>query len=188
VAKQIGNGWEVGSIVTLASGVPFTVENSGNRSRDGAGSADFADRPNLVPGASNNPIHGTSAGCKFGGNTSFPAGTKLGTPDNWFDPCAFTPQPLGYFGNVGRNTIIGPGTSVVDFLISKHFRIREGRELQFRAEFFNIPNHPNFQPPYAQTRRIFDNTAAGALSGGAGALQQTNGFPRQIQFGLKYTF
>src|SRR5262249_42385605 len=58
--RQITSGWEVGGIITLAAGVPFTVENSGNRSRNQASGADFADRPNLSPGFSNNPTQGTS--------------------------------------------------------------------------------------------------------------------------------
>src|SRR5262249_55390809 len=80
VARQLGYGWEVGSIVTLSGGVPFSVENSGNRSRNQASGADFADRPNLVAGASTNPINGTSKGCAFGTRT-IAAGTPVGTPD-----------------------------------------------------------------------------------------------------------
>jgi len=187
VARHIVEGWEVGGITTLSGGVPLTVENSGNRSRDLASGADFADRPNLAPGASNNPTSGTSAGCTFG-TTSIAAGRKLGTPDRWFDPCAFVPQPLGTFGNLGRNTVIGPGTATFDFLVNKHFRISEGRELQFRAEFFNLFNRVNLAPPLLATRRIFDNAAIGRLVGSAGAIQQTTTTSRQIQFGLKYVF
>jgi len=182
---KVGAGWEVGSIITVAAGVPFTVENSGNRSQDGAANADFADRPNLAPGASSNPIHGVSRGCQFG-NTSIPAGTKLGTPDLWFDPCAFLPQSLGTFGTLGRNTVIGPGNATVDLVLNKHFRFAEGRELQFRSEVFNSLNRPNFAPPQANTRRIFDASTAGALVGSAGAITRTASDSRKIQFGLKY--
>ncbi len=187
VARQIGGGWEFGGIVTLADGVPFTVENSSNRSRSGSTGANQADRPNLAPGANNNPTSGVSKGCTYG-TVTIPAGLKLGTPDLFFDPCAFAPQPLGFFGNLGRNTAIGPGTTELDFLITKHFRFQEGRELQFRAEFFNIANHPNFAPPFQNTRRIFDGSTGGAFVGGSGTLTQTTISSRQIQFGLKYTF
>ncbi|OFW35510.1 MAG: hypothetical protein A3J28_07500 [Acidobacteria bacterium RIFCSPLOWO2_12_FULL_60_22] len=187
VARQVFEGWELGGITTLSGGIPLTVENSGNRSRHLASGADFADRPNLAPGASNNPTSGVTTGCAFD-TTSIAAGRKLGTPDLWFDPCAFVPQPLGTFGNLGRNTVIGPGIATVDFLVNKHFRIKEGRELSFRAEFFNVFNRPNLAPPLLATRRIFNNAAVGRLVGSAGAIQQTNTTSRQIQFGLKYVF
>jgi hypothetical protein len=110
----------------------------------------------------------------------------LGTPELWFDPCAFIPQPLGTFGNLGRNTLIGPGRSTVDFLVNKHFRIREGQDLEFRSEFFNLFNHVNLADPDATTRRIFDTN--GRLVGPAGKITQTTTPSRQIQFGLKYVF
>jgi hypothetical protein len=183
--KQLIAGWEIGSIITLSGGVPFTVENSDNRSRNLASGADFADRPNLAPGASNNPTKGVSNGCTFG-TTSVPSGARLRTPELWFDPCAFIPQELGTFGNLGRNTVIGPGLSTVDLVLNKHFRISEDRELQFRSEFFNLFNHVNLAPPMATTRRIFDN--AGRLVGSPGTITQTSTPSRQIQFGLKLIF
>ena len=184
-ARQIGAGWEIGSIMTVAAGVPFTVENSANRSRNQTSGADFADRPNLVPGFSNNPTSGITKGCTFG-TTSIPASLKVGTPDLWFDPCAFAPQPLGTFGNLGRNTLIGPGMSTIDFLVNKHFHFREKHEVQFRSEFFNVTNHVNLAPPLLNTRRIFDNS--GSLVGSPGTITQTSTPSRQIQFGLKYIF
>src|SRR5215510_10967482 len=96
VGRQLAGGWEIGSIVTLTSGVPFSLENSSNRSQNQASGADASDRPNLAPGASNNPTHGVSQGCTFPigaqpgspGSRTIPAGAKLGTPELWFDPCA----------------------------------------------------------------------------------------------------
>ena len=179
--RELLNGWEFGGIASLASGVPFTVENSANRSQNKATGANFADRPNLAPGASNDPTRGISQGCP-----GFAAGTPVGTPDHYFDPCAFTPQPLGMFGNLGRNTLIGPGLTDFDFLMDKHFRVGERKELQFRAEFFNLMNHPNFEAPNATTRQIFSIT--GQLSSSAGVLTKTTTTSRQIQFGLKFIF
>jgi len=190
IARQIVSGWEAGSITTLSSGVPFTVENSANRSQNQTSGADRADRPNLRAGFSSNPTSGVSAGCTFratnGNETTVQVGTPVGTPILWFDPCAFEPQPLGTFGNLGRNTLIGPGLSTVDFLVNKHFRISEGRELQFRSEFFNVMNHVNLAPPLAATRQIFDNN--GLLAGSYGQITKTTTPSRQIQFGLKYIF
>ncbi len=184
-ARHIVSGWGIGGIITLAGGVPFTVENSGNRSRNGAAGADFSDRPNLAPGAGNNPTKGTSAGCTFAG-TSVRAGARLGTPELWFDPCAFIPQELGTFGNLGRNTLIGPGVQLFDFSVNKHFQITESTELEFRSEFFNLFNHANFTAPLTNTRRIFDNN--GRLVGSPGTITQTSTPSRQIQFGLKLIF
>ena len=185
VARQLLYGWGVGSIATFAGGVPFTVENSGNRSQNKGSGASFADRPNLVAGASTNPTHGVSRGCSYGG-TSIAAGTPVGTPNLYFDPCAFAPQPLGTFGNLGRNTLIGPGIAEVDFSVMKNFPIRERMNLQFRAEAFNLANHPNFQAPNLSTLEIFSMT--GQLSSTAGQLTNTTTSSRQIQFGLKLIF
>lgn len=191
--RQALSGWELGGITTFASGVPFTVENSANRSLNLATQANFSDRPNLAPGASNNPTHGVSAGCSYpnlsGPPTTIRAGTRVGTPTLYFDPCAFVPQPMGRFGNLGRNTLIGPGLSEIDFLVNKHIRLTERKELQFRAETFNLFNHPNFQGPNMTTRQIFtgDPPAGGPpqLSKSAAQLPRTTTTSRQIQFGLK---
>jgi hypothetical protein len=179
-------GWQLGSISRLASGEPFTVENSFNRSQNKLSGANFADRPNLVPGASPNPTSGVSAGCTLG-NVTIAAGTPVGTPQHWFDPCAFQPQPLGTFGNLRRNSEIGPGLLSWDFMLGKNTPIGEGKELQFRAEFFNILNHPNFEAPTKIFRQIFDS--AGNVSPTFGQLNApTTTTSRQIQFGLKFLF
>ena len=185
VARQVVHGWGVGSIATFAGGVPFTVENSGNRSQNKGSGASFADRPNLVAGASTNPTSGVSRGCSYGG-VSVPAGTPVGTPNMYFDPCAFAPQPLGTFGNLGRNTLTGPGIAEVDFSVVKNFPVRESMNLQFRAEAFNLANHPNFQAPSLATLEIF--SLAGQLSPTAGQLTSTTTSSRQIQFALKLVF
>ncbi len=180
-ARELAGGWGLGAIATFSSGVPFTVENSANRSQNKLSGASLADRPNLVTGASNNPTSGVSRGC-----AGVPSGTPVGSPDRYFDPCAFVPQPLGTFGNLGRNTLIGPGIAEVDFSVIKDFRITEEKSLQFRAETFNLANHPNFQAPSNTTRQIFN--LAGQLSQTAGVLTATTTASRQIQFALKLVF
>jgi hypothetical protein len=181
VAGQVFRGWGIGTIGTFANGVPFTVENSANRSQNKLSGASFADRPSLVAGASTNPTSGVSRGC-----TGVTAGTPVGSPTLYFDPCSFFPQPLGTFGNLGRNTLIGPGVASVDFSVMKRFPITEQKNLQFRAECFNIANRPNFQAPSTTTRQIFNG--AGQLSSSAGVLTATTTSSRQIQFGLKFIF
>jgi len=76
----------------------------------------------------------------------------------------------------------------VDFLVNKHFRMGERRELQFRAEFFNALNHPNFGAPGVGIRRIFAGGGNPAPSSSAGQLKKTTTTSRQIQFGLKFIF
>ena len=184
-AAHLLKGWNIGSIAKLQGGVPFTVENSFNRSQNKLSGANFADRPNLIA-ADPNHTSGTSAGCTIG-NTIVPSGTALGTTQHWFDPCVFAPQPLGTFGNSQRNSVIGPGFLDWDFMLGKNTSLGERRELQFRAEFFNILNHPDFEAPTKVYRQIFDS--AGNLSPTFGQLNApTTMSSRQIQFGLKFVF
>ena len=96
-------------------------------------------------------------------------------------------------GNAGRNSLYGPRLATVDFSIFKNFRvtrISEAFNVQFRAEFFNILNHPNFQAPNFLTdnnnNSIFDQTGAPLSS--AGVLGSTTTSSRQIQLGLKVIF
>ena len=86
-------------------------------------------------------------------------------------------------GTVARNTVIGPGLGQFDFSTSKNFKITESQRIQFRAEFFNLPNHPNFRIPIAA---LFNSN--GTRSVNAGRIDATRGPERQIQFGLKYIF
>ena len=101
------------------------------------------------------------------------------TIDQWFDPTAFVVIPANQFrfGNSGRDILIGPGTVNVDASIFKQFNLPWDEQfLQFRAEFFNLPNHANFGQPDAR----IDQPTAGIISTAAPG--------RKIQFGLKYLF
>jgi hypothetical protein len=92
---------------------------------------------------------------------------------------------MNLFGNAGRNTVIGPGLANVDFSAFKNNyipRISETFNVQFRAEFFNIFNHPNFQSP-VKHNAIFNQD--GSPASGAGVINSTTTSSRQIQFGLK---
>jgi Carboxypeptidase regulatory-like domain/TonB-dependent Receptor Plug Domain len=178
--KTIG-GWQMSGIIRSQSGIPFGVQTAANPG-DGltiggfGGSPNY--RPDLMPGKSNNPTSGTSIGCR-----TVAAGTPVGTPLHYFDPCVFTGPLPGVYGNAGRHTLIGPQYNDVDFSLLKSTAIREGQSLQFRAEFFNILNHPNFSNPAAM---VFD--ARGNYLPTAGQITSTVGTSRQIQFGLKYIF
>jgi hypothetical protein len=160
VARWLG-GWQASVIVTVQDGLPFTALTGFNRSGSKAGVA--SDRPNLLPGVNGVPI--------------------LGGPNHYYDPTVFSLPNTGFYGNVGRNTLIGPGLAETDVSLTKVFPITEGVKLDFRAEFFNLPNRANFGLPGNQ---IF--TSTGARNGSAGAISTTNTTSRQLQFGLKLLF
>jgi hypothetical protein len=177
VANQILGGWEINSIVVLSGGNPFTVITGFNRSDNF--DRRNTDRPNIIAGADLNPTEGTSIGCTGGPD----AGTPLGTPDNWFDPCVFELPLQGTFGNVGRATARGQGVIQIDLGLSKRFVVTEAVGMQFRAEFFNIINRANFAHPSASTLK-----SDGDYRGNSGSIGRTVTTSRQIQFALKITF
>ena len=140
-----------------------------------------------------------------------PAGTPLGGPNLFFDPCAFILEPVGFEGDVGRNSLIGPGLLDLDYSLVKDTSVKwlgEAGKVEFRAEFFNILNHPNFAQP---TRTVFSGNLTdgvncpitGCAAGTENPLSnaslitstatgttatQASGNSRQIQFGLKVVF
>jgi len=180
-AGRLIEGWQTSGIIKIQSGIPFgptTAFNPGDGLVQGGISGGPAYRPDLLPGYSNNPITGTSNGCG-----SIAKGTPVGTPELYFDPCAFSQPAVGLYGNLGRHTIIGPVFRDVDFSVLKSTKIRERQTLQFRAEGFNILNHPNFSNPLAV---VF--AANGTRLPNAGQITSTVGNSRQIQFGLKLIF
>jgi hypothetical protein len=95
----------------------------------------------------------------------------------YFNQAAFTDPPLGGRGNVGRNTVRGPGFADTDFLFGKIFPIHEKVRLQFRSEYFNLTNRVNLANPVSDV-----------ANGGFGKITSTIGGPRTLQFGLKLSF
>ena len=88
-------------------------------------------------------------------------------------------------GNGGRNEIYGPGLVNFDFSLIKDTKIKESFTVQFRAEFFNVFNHSNFESPIDNSTLFNED---GSPAGGAGAIDATSTFNRQIQFALKLIF
>jgi hypothetical protein len=86
-------------------------------------------------------------------------------------------RPQFVFGNAARNTIIGPGIISFDASVNKKFAFTESKYLEFRTEFFNMPNHPIFNPPGRDLRTT-----------NYGVITSTKIDSRQIQFGLKFVF
>jgi len=130
---------------------------------------------------SNNPSEGTSAGCAAEGGPA--AGTPVGTPDLWFDPCAFELPTAGFYGDLARTTVRGPGFAQVDFSIFKNFEVGENVGVQFRTEFFNLFNRANFGIP---ANGVFNSDES--FRGNAGRITNTVATSRQIQFALRITF
>ena len=186
VAKALLGGWGMKGIFTATTGPPMYVRTGFSRSGSARSAGGGVDRPDLLPGFSNNPVEGVTAGC-----SGVPAGQKLGDPAQWYDPCAFALPPIetisgvrvGRMGNLGRNTVRGPGVVNFDLSLTKGFALSERYNLEFRSEFFNFFNTPRFGAPGLI---MFDST--GVVSPGAGKITSTKGTSRQIQFALKLTF
>jgi carboxypeptidase family protein/TonB-dependent receptor-like protein len=176
LAKATLGGWAMNAIYTYGSGLPADVVVGFNNSQNA--DTNNPDRPNLIPGFSNNPIHGVTAGCQ-----GIPAGQQLHTPRRWYDPCAFALPAAGTYGNLGRNTVTLPGLSDVDFTLVKTTSLTERKKLEFRAEFFNLLNHANFGLPGMS---VFSSSRT--HSGNAGQITNTITDNRQIQLGLKLVF
>ncbi|MBI2820655.1 MAG: TonB-dependent receptor [Acidobacteria bacterium] len=161
------NDWQLAGIATLSSGYPFTLNVSFDIANN---TVREPHRPDLVPGANNNPV--------------------LGEPDRYFDVSAFRLQQPGYLGTLGRNTLIGPGYGSVDFAASRNILLSEEQRLQFRVEVFNIFNRANFAAPNnSGTGGVILFTGLdGVPAGNAARIFSTVGSSRQIQLGLRWTF
>ncbi len=158
-ANGMVNGWSVNSIVTLQSGFPITPQLSYNPSNDG-------DTRNPVRPFVNPNFHGP---------------VVLGKPGQWFNPGAFLAPPAnsGFWGNLGRDTLSGPGLATWDFSVFKDTRIKERLDVEFRAELFNLLDRANFNTP---NLIVFTPTG---VSGTAGAVTSTSTTSRQVQFAFK---
>ena len=168
--RKLGSGWQLNWIASLQSGRPIPIVTAS----DTSGRFYFNQRPNVVPGV--DPIvHNWS-----------PA-------TGYLNLNAFAQPSFGTFGNLGRNSIYGPGYKNLDFSFTKNTLVTERINLQLRVEFFNILNHPNF----AQPSHVIVPGGSGTASGGALTqtpdVAQTNpglggGGPRVLQLALKVSF
>src|SRR5579862_2733972 len=165
---HILGGWQVNGVTVAQTGTPFTVYDSAGVSAGGGApeiSGFPSDRPNLV----GDPTQG-----------SCPNGSPAGTPNCWFNPGAFQRlnpvTQIGQYGNAGRNIVSGPGMQQWDFSALKNFHFTESKNLQFRAELFNIFNHANFGLPVND----MNSPNVGQI--------QTSQPGRLVQFALKFMF
>jgi Carboxypeptidase regulatory-like domain len=163
--NAIVGGWSLNSIFTAQSGFPFTPQLSYNPSNNGD---------------TRNPVRPFV-------NPAFIGSVILGKPGQWFDPNSFlAPSPnSGFYGNLGRDSLIGPGLATWDFSAMKETALRERLRLQFRAEIFNLLNRANFNTPSLITFTPPTALNPRGVSGTAGAITSTSTTARQVQFGLK---
>lgn len=191
--KKFGEGWSLSGVLTIMSGHPFSLNYFYEGDFDGSGEG-FG-RPDVIA-----PIHyDYSNPAKFLDLSSFTVPCTLdglGTADTNCIP------GTRHFGNEGRNSLLGPNDRELDFAISKMTPINERVKVQFRADFYNLFNHPNFASPLlpaffadaAPNGINLNGTSAGfypltATSDvGLGNPILGGGGPRSIQFALKFIF
>ena len=224
-ASKILQGWWIGNIVSIQSGLAFAPNVVGLISNSGVFAGDQGDRPNLITAANLAAAKAVNPGAVVYNHGTIYAG---GNANQWFNPNMFTllgpnatakcddatdtngnpidpvnPAGLtygdtthfnptcyfGYLGDAGRDMLRGPGLRTWDFSLGKDTSLRvlgEAAKLQFRAELFNILNHPNFGLPNGT---IFAGNVSNELPlGNAGQITYTNTTSRQIQFALKVIF
>ena len=160
--NTILGGWQLGGIVTLQSGFPFTLYCGSGPVQNGG--------DNCYPD-------------NLGGRSSLPSDQR--GPNLWFNTANFVNRindpslPQYRYGNNARNNLIGPPLVDVDASVSKNWRFGEKRGLEFRSEFFNLPNHPIFGQP---------GGTVGSASSNFGKITATRVDSREIQFGLKLNY
>jgi hypothetical protein len=152
LSRYVLGGWQATTIVTANSGFPFSLLVPYDNANVGGG----AQRPTVI-------------------GDLLPSGFKQ-TPNAWFNVNAVTIVPYT-FGNMSRNSLRQDGYANLDTGIFKQFPITESRNLEFRTEFFNFLNHPNFGSP---------DTVVGSQT--FGQVLKVVGSPRVIQFGLKFNY
>lgn len=176
-AKTVLDGWQLSGISQARSGQPLTVFVQRNRSRS-LWSPSLApnvglDRPNISPGFTYESA-------------------VTGDPNNYFAAGAFSLQPAGFLGSLGRGTLIGPNLRTFDLSAIKNTRwaaLGENTNIQFRLEAFNIFNRANFAPPalIAFSGAALPGQVEQPLST-LGQIRSTVTSSRQIQLGLRLTF
>ncbi len=180
IASAIAGNWELTTTALARTGFPVNVLLPG--SYVAADGATGTERPNLVPGVSLTP----------------PGGRTIA---HWINPAAFTLPSAGTFGSAPRDLLPGPGTWQVDTGAAKTFALGERTHVEFRAEFYNVFNHPQLGQPQA-TCTLSSSSPAGCATGFGSIVNTVNlntaivspitpvgsGTPREIQFALRLEF
>ena len=166
---QAGHGWastvsdwQWSGLLQAQSGHPFNPDVGFDRAGIG-GLDDLGQRPNVISGA---------------------AGVITGSPNQYFNPLAFSLPAAGTLGDLGRNSFTGPGLATLDMALQKALIVREHHSVTLRFEAFNTLNHPNFQLP--SSLALFNSN--GSRIGSAGQITGTSTPSRQLQIALRYAF
>jgi len=125
--QLMSQNWHLSTIYQIQTGMPFTISV-------------FGDTANSGTVLGENPVRANATG-----QPVFGPGTR--TADKWFNPAAFAAPPAFTYGNVGRNSVYGPGMQTLDLAIERAFSLTEKAKLQFRAEGFNALNKTNLGTP-----------------------------------------
>jgi hypothetical protein len=161
---QVVGGWQIASIISVATGNYFTVlDANGDFANSDGGAGGVSQRPDTVGNPHAHPC----------------------VPRTFFNTCAFADPALGSFGNTRRNTIEGPGYTTWDFSVFKNFKTSEKTNLEFRAEFFNILNHTNFLFAMTGPQNPNNSTILGTPQFGFLTAARD---PRQVQLAMKFAF
>lgn len=158
LTSVIGN-WQVATIFQMQSGFPYSISVFGDTANAGTLLGENPVRADVVPGV----------------NPNLPS--REGSAARWFNTNAFVTPSAFQFGDVGRNTMIGPSLQVVDATLYRNFQATERLQLQFRSEFFNALNRTNFGTPNRFVNTPQFGTITDAMTPG-----------REIQFALKLIF
>jgi hypothetical protein len=155
--RKLTSNWQLSTIFQAQSGFPFTISV-------------FGDTANAGTLLGENPIR-----ANYTGQALFGPGTR--TADTWFNPAAFATPPAYTFGNVGRNTVYGPGMQTMDIAVVRNFAVMERVRFQIRGEFFNALNHTNLGTPnrFVNTPQFGTITEAATLG-------------REVQLGARVSF
>ena len=180
-SRWIAGGWQLNGIIGLYSGAAFTPMLSYDPTNTGSGGPrpDVISNPYVAGPVAANSDPSCQATISNGGR----AADAVHTLTTWFNPCAYDfpalvpGQSVRTFGNARRGTLRGPSSKNVDFSVFKDFAVKEKLNVQFRAEFFNFFNTPNFGLPQ---NAVDVPNAAGQILGADAS--------REVQFGLKLNF
>src|SRR6266700_3601000 len=166
VLRQVFGGWQLGGVVSAQTGRPFTVLSGVNNSGTGIGQ----DRANLI-------------GAPYGPGACVAAKITTTSCVDWLNRASFQSNGSATFGNIGKGSFRLPGSYSWDMGLSKNFSFTERMKLQFRAEFFNVFNRPNFMDVSASLTNFQKLSSANSF----GAIQQAAD-PRIGHLALKLFF
>lgn len=168
VKSRIFGAWQIGTLISAGSGLPFSATLGYDAARSGTSRPDY--RGGQRPDA----------------NPAFQGSATTGDPNRWFRPEAFLRPMSGYMGNLGRNTLTGPSWFSADAMLNGDFTLPrlEGVRLSARFEVFNLTNHTNFDLPGGRRSQVFSRTG---IPEDAGRIT-SSGPARKWQGGLRLSF